>query len=214
LASICVFCSSSEGIDPRLVKLSERVGAALAARGHRLVSGGGNISMMGGVARAAREAGAHTTGVIPEGLLVREVGDRDADEFLVVSDMRIRKAEMDRRSDAFLVLPGGIGTLEELFEVWVARTLGLSDKPVVILDPYGDFGPLQDLLEHLFDRRFVGRHALRELRWATDVDAALDAVEELIGVPAERQPDPGQVLEADVDRPDLLPWPTVADPES
>ena len=108
-----------------------QVGTELARRGHSLVSGGGDLSMMGAVARAARAGGARTVGVIPEALLAKEVGDRDADELLVVDDMRTRKGLMDERSDAFLALPGGLGTLEELLEVWVARSLGMHAKPVV-----------------------------------------------------------------------------------
>src|ERR1700690_1627844 len=106
MATICVFCASSESIDPRWIELAGQVGAELAARGHSLVSGGGAISAMGALARAARAGGAHTIGVIPEALVDREVADHAADELLVTPDMRTRKAAMDSRADGFLILPG------------------------------------------------------------------------------------------------------------
>ena len=123
VAAVCVFCSSSGRIDPSYVELAAAVGTELARRGHSLVSGGGSVSCMGAVARAARAGGAQTVGVIPRVLLDMEVADHDADELLVTDDMRARKGLMDARSDAFLTLPGGLGTLEELLEIWVSRTL-------------------------------------------------------------------------------------------
>src|SRR5439155_22688279 len=123
MPAVCVFCASSDRIDRRYLDLAAAVGTELARRGHALVSGGGRVSCMGAVARAARAGGARTVGVIPQALLSLEVGDQDADELVVVDDMRTRKGLMDARSDAFLTLPGGLGTLEELLEVWVARFL-------------------------------------------------------------------------------------------
>src|SRR4028118_234569 len=118
MVAICVYCASSDGIDGRYLELATELGGALAERGHSLVSGGGRVSMMGAVARAARGGGAHTVGVIPAALVELEVADDDADELLVVPDMRARKGLMDARAGAFVTLPGGIGTLEELMEVW------------------------------------------------------------------------------------------------
>lgn len=176
MASVCVFCASSESIDPRYVDLAASVGTALAARGHTLVSGGGRVSMMGAVARAARAAGASTVGVIPQALVDLEVADVDADELLVVSGMRARKGLMDTRSDAFLVLPGGIGTLEELMEVWTSRSLSMHAKPVVVLDPWDDLAGLRTLVATLQDGGFVRAAAVEHLVWTTDVDEALDRV--------------------------------------
>lgn len=173
---ICVYCSSSETIDPSYVELAAAVGERIARDGHSLVSGGGRVSMMGAVARAARAGGAHTTGVIPEHLMPLEVADTDADELVVVGTMRERKREMDERSDAFLALPGGIGTLEELFEVWTAGSLGMHAKPVAVLDPDGFFAPLFDYLDDLCRRGFVRRGALDALGRATTVDEALTLV--------------------------------------
>src|SRR5579885_3155801 len=130
MATICVFCASSDRIDQSYVDLARDVGAELARRGHSLVSGGGSVSCMGAVARAARAGGAHTVGVIPDALTRTEIADHDADELVVTDDMRSRKGEMDRRADAFLALPGGIGTVEELMEIWVSRVLLMHDKPV------------------------------------------------------------------------------------
>src|SRR5919199_415835 len=146
---ICVYCSSSEEIAAGYVQLAAAVGTRLAADGHSLVSGGGRVSMMGAVARAARAGGARTVGVIPQHLVPYEVADVDADELIVVDTMRERKRVMDERADAFLALPGGIGTLEELFEVWTARSLGMHGKPVVVLDPDGLFAPLRQQLDAL-----------------------------------------------------------------
>jgi uncharacterized protein (TIGR00730 family) len=132
---------------------------------------------MGAVARAARAGGAHTVGVIPRVLLDHEVADHDADELVVTEDMRGRKGRMDARSDAFLTLPGGLGTLEELLEIWVSRTLAMHAKPVVVLDPDGLFDPLRSQVDLLVARGFVRPAALPAVEWVRDVGAAFDAIE-------------------------------------
>jgi uncharacterized protein (TIGR00730 family) len=174
--NICVYCASSESIDPAYLDLATEVGARLAAGGHGLVSGGGRVSMMGRVAAAARAGGAHTVGVIPEHLVPLEVADRDADELIVVETMRDRKRVMDERSDAFLALPGGIGTLEELFEVWTASSLGMHPKPVAVLDPDGFYDPLWKFLDDLCARGFVRAAALDVLHRTSTVDEAFAAL--------------------------------------
>lgn len=173
--SVCVFCASSSRIDPVHLATAAAVGAGIAGRGWQLVSGGGSVSMMGALARAARAGGARTVGVIPEALRDSEVADVGADELVVTADMRARKAEMDRRADAVLALPGGLGTLEELFEAWTSRTLGLHAKPVVVCDPTGVLAPLRAALEGLAAAGFVRPAALRDVVWATGVQEALDA---------------------------------------
>lgn len=173
--TVCVFCSSAGAIDPDLVGLAAEVGRAIAERGWSLVSGGGRVSMMGALARGAREAGGRTVGVIPAALQGLELADRDADELVVTSDMRTRKAEMDRRSDAFLALPGGLGTLEELLEAWTARSLGLHAKPVVVCDPTGVLVPFRAAVDTLLEAGFVRPAALEVLTWTSSVTAALDA---------------------------------------
>jgi uncharacterized protein (TIGR00730 family) len=174
---ICVYCSSSDRIDPAYVLLAAQVGAELAARGHTLVSGGGSVSCMGAVARAARAGGAHTVGVIPRKLIELEVTDTDADELIITDTMRERKAIMDEWADAFLALPGGLGTLEELFEIWVAAMLGMHAKPIVVLDPDGVFSHLHTLVDGLVDRGFVRAEARALLRWATTSTEALEFLE-------------------------------------
>jgi len=176
---VCVYCSSSETIDPLHIDLAAEVGRRIAAAGYGLVSGGGRVSMMGAVARAARQAGAPTVGVIPARLIAFEVGDTDADELIVVDTMRERKKIMDDRSDAFIALPGGIGTLEELFEVWTAHTLDMHPKPVIVLDPSGFYAPLWVFLDSLCASGFVRRRALDLLHRVDSVDAAFALLAEL-----------------------------------
>jgi uncharacterized protein (TIGR00730 family) len=193
--AVCVFCSSSERIDRRYVDLAAEVGAGIARRGWTLVSGGGSVSMMGAVAQATRAGGGHTVGVIPRVLVDAEVADAGADELLVTETMRERKAAMDERADAFLTLPGGIGTLEELLEIWVARSLGMHDKPVVVLDPDGVFAPLREQVDQLLHAGFVRSAAAGLLVWAGSADAALDAC---AAHPAPAPvPSEGEVLEAE-----------------
>jgi uncharacterized protein (TIGR00730 family) len=174
VARICVFCSSSERIAPEYVELASRVGTAIAARGHQLVSGGGRVSMMGAVATAVRAGGGHTLGVIPEALVAREVADTEADELVV-------KAAMDAAADAFLALPGGLGTLEELTEVWVAASLGMHAKPVVVLDPTGLYAGLHEFVRRLAREGFLHQAAAGALVWTTTVEQALDEIEDGLG---------------------------------
>lgn len=198
MAAICVFCASSEAIEDRYRQLAAEVGAELARRGHILVSGGGRVSCMGAVARAVRAGGARTVGVIPRALVDLEVADTEADELVVTDDMRSRKGEMDRRSDAFLTLPAGLGTLEELFEIWVARTLGLHHKPLVVLDPFDFYGPLRAQIGRLVEGGFVRPGALDALAWATGVAEAFDLLEVGLLAPApEPTPTPEAVLESE-----------------
>ncbi|MBG0833454.1 TIGR00730 family Rossman fold protein [Planomonospora sp. ID67723] len=174
---ICVFLASSQKIDQKYLVLAEEVGTELARRGHTLVSGGAKVSCMGAVARAARAGGGRTVGVIPQALVDIEVADEDSDELVVTADMRERKGTMDARSDAFLVLPGGIGTLEELFEIWTARTLGLHDKPLVILDPWGLYAPLRELVEGMHEAGFTRPGVFDAISWTTTVEEAFEHLE-------------------------------------
>lgn len=173
--SVCVYCASADGIPEHYQRLAAQVGAGVAARGWQLVSGGGNVSMMGMLVRAARAHGGRTVGVIPRALLDREVADTEADELLVTDTMRERKALMDAHADAFLALPGGIGTCEEFFEAWTSLVLGMHAKPVVLLDPDGHYRGLLDWLDGLRERGFLSASALASLVVASDVEAALRA---------------------------------------
>ncbi|MER7081744.1 hypothetical protein SAMN02982929_03710 [Saccharopolyspora kobensis] len=172
--SVCVYCASGP-VDQQHLDLAAEVGRKIAKRGWTLVSGGGRVSMMGEVARAARADGGRTVGVIPHALVDKEMADTGADELLVVENMRERKGLMDAHATAFLALPGGIGTCEELFEVWTARYIGMHDKPIVLLDPDGHYRGLLDWLQGLVDSGFAKQHSMDVLFVTTDVDEALDA---------------------------------------
>ena len=144
MAAICVFCASSSTIDRLWLDLATRTGEELATRGHTLVSGGGCVGMMGAVADGARAGGAHTLGVIPQSLVDLEVADTAADELIVTGDMGGRKNMMIERSDAFLILPGGLGTLDELFEAMVlVQTQKVTSFPIVLLGA-AFWGPMID----------------------------------------------------------------------
>src|SRR5689334_4441430 len=139
MSAVCVFCASSDAIDPRWLALAREVGAGLAGRGHQVVSGGGRVGMMGTLASGARAAGGHTFGVIPQSLVDLELADASADELVITDGMSARKTILIDRADAFVVLPGGLGTLDELFEVWTTATLGLHRKRIILLDQDGFF---------------------------------------------------------------------------
>lgn len=173
--AVCVYCSASVD-DAATLELAARVGTEIGRRGWSLVSGGGNVSMMGEVARAARAAGAHTIGVIPKHLVHREMADVDADELVVTDTMRERKQIMDERADAFLTLPGGIGTLEELFETWTGGYLGVHDKPVVVLDLDDHYRGLFAWIDELRGRGYVGRAALDRVVVTDNFEAAFGAL--------------------------------------
>lgn len=172
--AVCVYCASGP-THPELLELAAQVGGAIADRNWSLVSGGGNVSAMGALATAARGRGGHTVGVIPKALVHREVADVDADELVVTDTMRERKQVMEDRADAFIALPGGIGTLEEFFEAWTAGYLGMHDKPVVLLDPFGHYDGLLAWLRDLVGSGYVAQGALDRLVVVTDVEAAVAA---------------------------------------
>ena len=177
MAAICVFCASSSTLDQKYLDLATDLGKALGPRGHTLVSGGGCVGMMGAVADGARAGGAHTLGVIPQSLVEMEVADREADELIITTDMGERKNLMIERSDAFITLPGGLGTLDELFEVWTTATLDLHRKPIVILDPEGFYDGLWSWLGGLAETAFVRHAAMAQVTVAGSIDAALEAIE-------------------------------------
>ncbi|MFI0792279.1 TIGR00730 family Rossman fold protein [Micromonospora rubida] len=176
MAAICVFCASSRTLDQRWLDLAAETGAEIARRGHTLVSGGGCVGMMGAVADGARSAGGTTLGVIPQSLVDLEVADLASDELLVTGSMADRKTLMIEKSDAFLTLPGGLGTLDELFEVWTTATLALHTKPMVLVDVDGFYRPLIDWLAGLADRNFLKPAGLGLLTVVDTIPAALDAL--------------------------------------
>ncbi len=139
---LCVYCGARRGDDPRYLEAAVDLGHRAARAGHTLVYGGGRIGLMGAVADAALEAGGRVIGAIPRALLEREVGHKGLSELIVVETMHQRKLAMAERADAFVALPGGIGTLEELFEMWSWRQLGYHDKPVALLNVAGYYDTL------------------------------------------------------------------------
>ena len=152
---LCVFCGSSAGRDPGHRRLVEALARALVGRGIGIVYGGARVGLMGALADAALAAGGEVIGVIPRGLIEREIGHTGLTELRIVDSMHERKSLMAELADGFVALPGGVGTLEELFEVWTWAQLGLHAKPCALLDTDGFYGPLVTFLDHLVDTGFV-----------------------------------------------------------
>jgi uncharacterized protein (TIGR00730 family) len=152
---LCVFCGSSPGHDPAYRASAAQLGRILAERGIGLVYGGGRVGLMGVLADAALAAGGEVIGVIPQALLDREIGHLGLTQLRVVDSMHARKALMGELAEGFIALPGGIGTLEELFEVWTWAQLGLHRKPCGLLDVDGFFAPLVDFLDRLVEAGFI-----------------------------------------------------------
>lgn len=162
LQRICVYCGSNSGARPAYAGAARRLGRVLGERGIGLVYGGGNVGLMGVLADAALEAGAQVTGVIPKALVARELAHKGVTELRVVDLMHERKALMAELADAFIALPGGLGTLDELFEAWTWAQLGLHEKPIGLLEVDGFFAPLVAYLDRAVAERFV-RAAHREM---------------------------------------------------
>jgi uncharacterized protein (TIGR00730 family) len=152
---MCVFCGAAPGKDPVYAEAGRELGEMMAERGIKLVFGGGHVGMMGLIADAVLDAGGEAVGVIPEHLLVREVGHDKLTEMHVVDTMHSRKQKMFELSDAFAVLPGGIGTLDETFEILTWRQLRLHDKPVVLLSVGGYWRPFEDLIGAIVRAEFA-----------------------------------------------------------
>jgi len=173
ISSVCVFCGSSNGADPEYAKAAAALGAELARRGQRLVYGGGDVGTMGVLARSVLAAGGAVTGIIPR-KLYELVDHVELTELVVAADMHERKAKMYEISDAFVALPGGIGTLDELFEAWTWRCIGYHGKPVGILDVAGYYGLLLDFLRKMVEQGFFAREQFEDLVVATEARALLD----------------------------------------
>jgi uncharacterized protein (TIGR00730 family) len=172
MKSLTVYCASSTQLEPAFHEAAHLVGEGLSARGLMLVYGGGCIGLMGEVAKAAAKGGASVIGVITQKLVEHEQANNDCDELIVVDTMQERRTIMMERGDGFLVLPGGIGTYEEFFEVLVGRQLGDHTKPIGIVNVNGYFDPLSNMLEHGITHQFI-RPALRNLVF---IDPCPDAV--------------------------------------
>ncbi len=174
IRSVCVFCGSSSGADPAYEAAAQRFGTLLAEAGLTLVYGGGKRGLMGAVADAALAAGGRVVGVIPKLLLDREVGHRGLHDLHIVDDMHQRKKLMADLSDAFVTLPGGAGTLEEIFEVYTWAQLGYHAKPMALLDTAGYFQPLLALLRHAADQGFLQAAYLDLLQVAREPQELLE----------------------------------------
>lgn len=155
MTAICVFCGAKNGVDPKWLPLARSVGVMLAERSVRVVYGGGGVGLMGAVAGGALSAGGEVIGVIPHSLMGQEVGNLEVTRLERVDSMAERKTRMMDLSDGFLVLPGGLGTLDELFEVMTLRQIGLHRKPCGLLNYDGYFDPLLQLTRHMVDAGFV-----------------------------------------------------------
>jgi len=153
--SVCVYCGSGNGVNPAYAEAARKLGEALGEHGIRLIYGGGSLGLMGEVARAALGAGGKVTGIIPEFLGAREMMLKDVDDLIVVDNMHARKQLMFDRSDAFVALPGGVGTLEELVEQLTWSQLGRHSKPIVVANIEGFWDPFLKLLQHMKGETFI-----------------------------------------------------------
>jgi uncharacterized protein (TIGR00730 family) len=178
MKNICIYCGSSSGTAPDYVEAARRIGTILARRRLGLVYGGGRVGLMGIVADAVLAGGGRVVGVIPEALATREVAHDGLNELNVVADMHERKALMARRADAFLTLPGGIGTFEEFFETLSWAALSLHHKPMGLLNVAGYFDHLLALLDHAVAERFLKKEFLDLLVVSTDPEAIIEDLTE------------------------------------
>ena len=174
LRAVCVYCGSNAGNRPVYAERAAAVGQRLAREGIAVVYGGGNVGLMGVVADAALEAGGEVIGVIPEQLVNWEVAHRGLTRLEVVADMHTRKMRMFDLSDAFIALPGGFGTLDEMFEMLTWRQLGLGDRPCAFLDVDGFYAPLMGMLDRMVAERFLHPEQRTDLWHGDDIDTLLD----------------------------------------
>lgn len=190
---IAVFCGSSPGLDPRYLEQTAAFGRLLAQRGIELVYGGARVGLMGALADAVLAAGGRAIGVIPESLMSHEVAHRGLSQLHVVKTMHERKALMAELADAFVALPGGIGTLEELFEVWTWHQLGLHDKPCALLDLNGFYSQLGSFLDHVVAQGFLKPSQRAALLQSGDPEALLRALVRYEAAPAVPVIDPDEI---------------------
>ena len=186
--NICVYCGSRPGGDAAYQTAAQKVGALIAARDWGLVYGGGNTGLMGEVANAALKGGAKVTGVIPKDLMQYEVAHKGLSELIVSNSMHERKMEMVRRSDAFVILPGGLGSLDELFEIVTWKQLGFHQKPIVIVNVAGYWGALDSLFQAVVSGGFARDVALTLFRIVPDVEGIEAAVQDMLDNPGPSSP--------------------------
>jgi uncharacterized protein (TIGR00730 family) len=173
MKTICVYCGSNAGNKPLYAERARALGTRIAQQGLQLVYGGGNVGLMGIVADAVLEAGGEVIGVIPEQLVQWEVAHQGVTRLEIVANMHERKARMFDLADGFVALPGGFGTLDEMFEMLTWRQLGLGDKPCAFLDVDGFYSPLMRMLDRMVEERFLHADQRRDLWHGEDIDAML-----------------------------------------
>src|SRR5579871_3203178 len=176
LKSLCVYCGSSGAVDERYRDAAIRLGTTLAEQRITVVYGGGRVGLMGLLADACLQAGGTVVGVIPEFLRRAEVGHGAVTELVIVDTMHERKRTMFERSDGFVILPGGLGTLEETFEVLTWKQLKLHDKPIVVVDVAGYWQPLAALIDHVIGENFAGPQMRQLMTVVGNVDGVLPAL--------------------------------------
>ena len=178
--SVCVFCGASIGANPAYREAAIALGQAIARRGLTLVYGGGAVGLMGTVADAAMAAGGEVIGIIPESLMNAEIGHKGLSRLEVVDGMHARKARMAELSHAFIALPGGLGTLEELFKVWTWGQLGYHAKPLGLLDVNGFYEKLGGFLDHIVEEGFVRQQHRAMLLLGQQPDELLDGMDSFV----------------------------------
>jgi uncharacterized protein (TIGR00730 family) len=183
IAALCVYCGSSPGRRPEYLDAARTFGRLLARRSITLIYGGGRVGMMGALADAALAAGGRVTGVIPRALVERELAHPGLTELVETESMHARKTAMAERADAFVALPGGIGTLEELFEVWTWTQLGFQSKPCGLLNVAGYFDALVTFADQMVSEGYLGATQRRVLRVESDPAALLTGLEEFVPEP-------------------------------
>jgi uncharacterized protein (TIGR00730 family) len=189
IRAVTVYCSSSSAVHPAYLDCAERFGRLLADTGRSLIFGAGRVGLMGAVARGCRTGGGRVVGVITERLRDAEQMDPENDENIIVRTMRERKALMEAWGDALVILPGGLGTLEEFFEVLVGRVLGEHTKPIVMVDPpdphhpeeRGYYDPLLRMIDHMVDASFMRRDAMRLLHVVRTPEGAIEELMRIEG---------------------------------
>jgi len=174
MKSICVYCGSNAGSKPIYAQRATELGRRLAADGLRLVYGGGNVGLMGTVANAVLEAGGKVTGVIPQQLADWEVAHRGLTELEIVGSMHERKMRMFELADGFVTLPGGFGTMEEIFEMLTWRQLGIGNKPCAFLDMDGFYAPLIGMIDRMVEERFLHADQRADLWYGEDIGQMLE----------------------------------------
>jgi uncharacterized protein (TIGR00730 family) len=189
IKSLCVYCGSARGASPRYVAAARELGEALAERGIRLVYGGARIGMMGEAADTVMKNGGEVIGVIPEHLQSSEVGHSGITELKVVESMHVRKKLMFDLSDAFAVLPGGFGTLDELFEIITWRMLSLHSKPIVVVNIDGYWDPFQTLIDHLISKGFAREASRQHFSVVNSVGRLFDILDQPADMVAEEHPE-------------------------